>query len=149
MGLEAAALAVAIGGTTASVISQKRAAKAQRKGDAINRAQAELENQRNIRQSIAASKLQRAQLVAAGETQTGSFGGSSAVTGALGAAKTQAGANIGFANQVAGANAGVNRQFDLANKFASNAQTFGAVAKLPGQLGFDNAAFIQKKIGNA
>ena len=138
MGIGAAvALGVSVLGTGASIAQQRKAQRAQRRADAVSRAQAELENQRNIRQAIAAGKLQRAQLTAAGQTQTGGFGGSSAVTGALGAAQTQAAANVGFAQQTQAATSAINRQGSIANNALSAANIFQGISTLPTAFGFD------------
>jgi len=129
--------AIAVGGTAASVQSSRRAQRAQEKADRISSAQTEIANQRSIRQNVIRSRVQQAQLQAQGQAQTGTFGGSSAVTGALGSAQTQAGANLGFAQTSMAAGGAINRQAMSARRHSSNAATFGAIAQLPGQFGFD------------
>jgi hypothetical protein len=99
-------------------------------------AQAELANQRAIRQTIAQSRMEQANMLSGAYASTGGVS-SSGVQGALGAAQTQTGANIGFANQTMAANRGINDALSNYNKFTSNAATAGAVAALPGQFGWD------------
>lgn len=130
------ALVVAAGGTAASIQQSRKGQRAQEKADSVAKAQAELENKRSIRQAIAQGRVQRAQLISSGQSQTGSFGGSSAVTGALGSARTQLAANIGFANQTLGAQSGINTNLGRAGRNLSNAATFGQIAALPSQFGF-------------
>lgn len=137
MALEAVAVVVAVAGTTASIQQSRKAQGLQQEADAVANAQREITNQREIRQTIAASKLQRAQLVASGEAQTGGFGASTSVTGALGAAQTQTAANIGFARQISATNSVINRLGSQANQAISNASTFAAIGNLPSQFGFD------------
>ena len=137
--LQIAALAVAAGGTAKSIVDASAAQKSQKKADSVARAQAALENKRNIRQAINQGRVQRAQLITAGETQTGGFGGSP-VQGALGSARTQEAANIGFANQTAGANASINQHLSSARSSLSSAAAFSSIAALPGQFGLDPLA---------
>ena len=141
--IQAAAAVAAVGGTAASIHQSRKAQRAQEKADDIARAQAEIQNQRQIRQNIIRSRAMQAQLIAQGQTQTGSFGGSSAVTGALGSAQTQQAANTGFGLTTIAAGNSMNRQQTIANRAASNAATFGAIANLPGQFGFDLGSMIK------
>ena len=132
-------------GTAASIQQSRKAQRLGEESDAVANAQREIANQREIRQTVAASKLQRAQLVAAGETQTGSFGGSSSVTGALGAAQTQTASNIGFARQISATNSVLNNLGTQSNRAQSNAQTFGAIAGLPSAFGFDVRSVVRDR----
>ena len=139
-----AGAAAAVGGTTAALISGAKAQKAQEKADAVAQAQTELENRRNIRQAIARGRVQRAQLTAQGQAQTGGFA-SSSVQGALGSASTQEAANVGFANQTIAAGGAINRQLGRARNQLGNAATFQAVAALPTQFGFDPASIARQR----
>jgi hypothetical protein len=134
---KAVGAAAAVGGTAASIQQGRRAQRAQEKADEVSRAQTAIANQRSIRQNILRSRAAQAQLISQGQAQTGSFGGSSSVQGALGAAQTQQAANLGFARQTQAASGAINRQIGRANQAQSRAGTFGAVAGLPAQFGFD------------
>lgn len=144
--LQIAAIATAAGGTALSLQRSRKAQRSQEKADAVASAQAELENKRNIRQAIASGRVQRAQLIASGQAQTGGFG-SSPVKGALGSARTQVAANIGFANQTIGAQTGINRNIGDARRSLGRAAEFSQIAALPSQFGFqfDPSAFRKKK----
>lgn len=135
--IAAVGAAAAVGGTAASVHSSRKAQRAQEKADQVGNRQAEIANQRAIRQNLIRSRTQQARLITQGQAQTGSFTGSSSVAGALGSARTQQAANVGFAQQTQAAGAAVNRQMGRARGFGADAAMFGAVANLPGQFGFD------------
>jgi hypothetical protein len=134
LALQIAGGVAAVGGTAASIVSANAAQRSQRKADAVGRAQAQLENKRAIRQAINTGRVQRAQLSAAGQNQTGGFS-SSSIQGALGSASTQEAANIGFANQTVSAGIAINRNLGKARQSLANSASFGAVAALPGQFG--------------
>lgn len=141
--LKGVGAAAAVGGTAASVQQSRRSERAAEKSDEIGRAQAEIANQRQIRQNLIRSRAQQAQLISAGQAQTGSFGGTSSVQGALGSARTQQAANTGFANTSIAANAAQNRQLGNVRDAQGRAATFGSVAALPGQFGFDLASIFE------
>ena len=134
--LQIGTAALAAGGTTASIIASNNAQQDQRKADSVARAQAELENKRAIRQAINTGRVNRAQLTTSAQAQTGGFD-SSPIQGALGSARTQEAANIGFANQTAAAGVAVNRNLSRARQSLANAGSFGAIAALPGQFGIE------------
>lgn len=143
-----AALAVSAIGTGVSVSQQRKAQRAEEKRDAVGEAQAQLENQRNIRQAIAASRLQQAQVQAAGQASGGT--GSSGLAGGLGSAQTQVASNIGFARQTAAANSAINRQTGLASQALAAGATAQAIGGLPAQFGFDpksSAKVLAEKFG--
>jgi len=135
-GVAIASLIVAAVGTGVGIHQQRKAENAREDADKMQQAQAELANQRSIRQSIAQSRLEQANMLSGAYASTGGVS-SSGVQGALGAAQTQTGANIGFANQTMAANRGINDAISKYNQFSSNAATAGAVAALPGQFGWD------------
>jgi hypothetical protein len=135
-----AALAISAVGTGVSIHQKGIADDRAKKADAVRQAQDDLANQRAIRQSIATAKVQRAQLVASGAAQTGSFGGATSVTGALGSAQTQIASNVGFARQTIGAGNAINTLNSQANRALSRAGTAQAFGALPEQFGFDPAA---------
>jgi len=149
MALSGVALGIAALGTAANLSQQRKAQKAQDKADSVGRAQAEIENQRSIRQAVAAGRLQQAQVAAAGQAQ--GAGDSSGVQGGIGSAQTQAASNIGFARQTQAANAGINRLNNQAGQSLARGATFQAIGNLPGQFGFgvkDSAKEIAKNFGS-
>lgn len=148
MGLEAAAIAAAVIGTGVSIAQQKKGQQAQEESDAVGSAQQAIQNNRAIRQSIAASKIQRAQLIASGQAQTGGFGASSSVTGALGAAGTQLGANIGFARTIQASNTALNNQRSKFNQAAFIGGLGSTVASIPAQFGFDVRSSVRTIAGD-
>lgn len=132
--LAAISLIVTIGGTAATVVQQRKAAKESRRAQNLQVRQAEIENQRRIRQAIAAGRADRARTVAAGQAQVGGFGGS-AQLGAIGAADTQLASNVGFARQTQAFNASINRALQRASQATQRAGEFQAIAGLPAQFG--------------
>jgi hypothetical protein len=130
-----AALATTAAGTTASVVAGQRSAEEQREAQRIQQRQAEVANQRRIRQALAAARADRANLIASGVAQTGGFD-SSSIAGGAAAADTQLASNISFARQTQGFNRAANQRLSRANTFAANADTFASLANLPTQFGF-------------
>lgn len=139
-----ASAAAAAGGTAASIHQSRKATRAQEKADKASRAAAEIQNQRSIRQQILQARRAQAQTIAAGGAATGSLGGNSAVQGGVASIGTQGASNIGFGNTQIGANNAILNQTTQARRAASNAATFGAIAKLPGQFGWDPRSSIRQ-----
>lgn len=146
MAISSIALGVSAIGTGVGVVQGARAQRQQEKSDAVGRAQAEIANQREIRKAIAAGKVQRAAVSAAGQAQ--GAGRSSSVAGALGAAQTQSAANIGFARTTQAANDAQNAALGRARGFQASSQLFGAVAQLPTAFGFGPEASAQQIFRN-
>jgi len=136
--------AVAAGGTAASIQQSRKAQARQEKADKAGRAAAEIANQRSIRQQIIRARAAQAQTIAQGQALTGGLSGNSAVAGGVGSIGTQAAGNIGFGNTQIGANNAINNLQSQARGAASNAATFGAIANLPGQFGFDVASSVRQ-----
>ena len=128
-------LAVAIGGTAVSVSQSRQAADEADKARQLSQRQADIANQRRISQSIERNRVAKAAVLAGGQAQIGGFG-SSGIQGGVGAATTQAASNIGFAQTINAANRGINDALGNQQTALSRASTAGAVAALPGQLGF-------------
>lgn len=139
-----ASAVIAAGGTAASISQQRKSQRAQEKASAVDRAQAEIANQRAIRQQIIRSRAQQAQLQAQG-IATGTSD-TSAQAGGLGSAQTQAAANVGFARQSQAAGRAVNELTSRASSAQGRAATFGAVAALPGQFGFDISSLFEQQV---
>jgi hypothetical protein len=140
---EGAAIAIALIGTGAGLYENHKAQQAQKDADKAAQAQAELQNQRAIRQSIAASRVRQAETLAAG-IASGAGTGSSGIQGGIGSAQTQQAANQGFANTTMAANKAINNSIQNYNQFTSNAALAGSLAALPGQFGFDVKSSTQK-----
>lgn len=127
-------LAVTVGATGVSVAQSRISQSEERRAQRLRQRQASVENQRSIRQAIAASRQQQASQIA----QAGEIGfESSAIQGGLGAATTQVAANVGFARQTDAFNRGINSRLQASSRAAGRASTFQAVAGLPTQFGFD------------
>jgi hypothetical protein len=94
-----------VAGAVSSSRASKKAEKEQRKQNAIRNRQAQLNNQREIRRSIAQGRVQVAQLEQSGINQGAQ--GSSIVSGASGAVWTDTATAVGNAKMNMGANAGV------------------------------------------
>lgn len=142
-------LVVSAAGTGASVRQSRKAADEAEKAGDIERRQADIENQRRIRQSIEQARIQRAQVLAAGLEQGGQD--SSGLLGGLGSAQSQLASNVGFANQVAGANRSVNRRLSASQSAAARGQTFQQIGALPGAFGFDaasSAEILRERFGD-
>ena len=143
-----------VAGTAASIQQGKKATKLQRaalgeqrKAQADQQRIAEIKNLRQQRQLIRQGRIQRAQVLQAGVTQTGGVTGT-AVTGGAAGIVSQAGAEAGFRSAVTAGATEANIFLQQASIFegqaiarSSKAATFGAVADL-GAFGFSNAAKI-------
>lgn len=142
--VQGALAAGSIIGTGFSVAAAREAQKDQEDAQKVAQAQAALANQRSIRRAIAQSRLARAQLIAAGQSQAGSTS-SSAIQGGVSATQAQLGSEIGFARTTLASSQLQNSFLQSANRNISNAQTFGALANLPSQLGFAPGAFLANR----
>jgi hypothetical protein len=142
-GAEIAFYALAVAGTGTAIVQQHRAAQAQRKADKAGQAQAEIANQRSIRQAIAQSRIQQAQVLASGQAQTGGTD-SSGIQGGLASAQSQLGANVGFARTTAAANNSINQSTQKYNDFMANAGTAQAIGNLGTQFGFSPESLVKK-----
>lgn len=129
-------LAVAVGGTAASIVQSRSAEADRRRAQKISQRQAAIENQKAIREAIAASRAAQAG-IEAGAQAAGIGFGSSVVQGGIGAAQTQIASNVGFARQTEAANASINKRLRDASSAASRASSFAAISGLPTAFGFD------------
>ena len=129
LGVSAAA---AVGGA----VQARRAGKEQRKQNEIQNRIAATKRVRNIRRSIAQSRIQRGQVEAAG-FQFGVSGGT-AVQGAVGGLTSDLGGAIGAANQQFTGQQALVASQNRISQFQQSAATFGAISSLAGQ--FDEQA---------
>lgn len=138
-----ATAAVSAIGTGASIHQQRQAQRSAEKADKAGEAAANIQNQRAQRRQILQARVLQAQATSAGVASGGSFSDSGA-RGAVSALGATAGGNIGAANTQIGAQNAINSQLSQARGFASRAQTFGQVAALPSQFGFDTASVFKE-----
>ena len=124
LGLTGAGLAtagIAGYGAIAGVVGTVQAGKAARKSARAQQQAQELQSKRQrraaIRSNILASARAKASAQAAGTAQ------SSGLSGAVGAGRSQLGAELGFGTQMSGLSANIS-------KFNMQAQTYGDIAKL-------------------
>lgn len=130
---ETAAIISAIAAVGSGVAANRSASaqnKAQKRAGALERAQAQVEHNRNVRRAIAARRLQQAQLIQAGQTEGLSF--SSSISGAVGSLTTQTASNIGTASSILGAQLGQSRALQ---RGASRAARFGTISNTLGSIG--------------
>ena len=103
----------------------------QRRANAINNAQQDIARQRQIRQSIAESRVRRAQIISAGFSG-GPEGAGQSITGdagsAIGAARTQQGAAFGI-SLASDRAASFNRQAQSTNIFDTISGIAGVVSR--------------------
>lgn len=145
MGFDPITLAVvAIGSSIGSSVMQqreaKKAASAQREGQARilaeERKRAETENLRSLRQQIRQQRIAQSSMVNQAAL-TGGVGGS-AVAGATSAAAAQTAGNISYMQDISEINTNIgNIQMDIANRVAaaqSRGATYGAIGGLAGTI---------------
>jgi hypothetical protein len=131
----------AVGGA----VSARRAGKEQRKQNEIQNRIAATRRVRNIRRSIAQSRIQRGQTEAAG-FQFGVSGGT-AVQGAVSGITGDLGSAIGAANQQFTGQQAIAASQNRISQFQQQAATFGAISSLAGQFNEQNIAAITNLAG--
>ncbi len=131
----------AVAGTGFSIAAAKEAQQDQEEAQQVATAQAAEANKKRARRAIMAARADRAVTLARGFSATGGFD-NSGIQGGLGAAQTQLASEIGFSRQTQAANALINSNLQSANRNLGKAQTFGAIASLPGQLGIGFGDFL-------
>jgi hypothetical protein len=133
------AAGAAVVGAAASIksgIDQQAAASEQRKTEEkarkVSNARTRLENQKSIRQRIAAQRIEEGELVQGAEA--GGVAGSSSLFGSVGSSQSSASGDIGFANARIAANQGASDIRSAgarrAGGLASSAATFGTIANV-------------------
>ena len=114
--------------TGGSLFEGRKARKDTKKARAIDERRGRLQTQRQSVEQIRKAQQARAQVVAQGEAQ--GVGESSGVLGGLGAIQSQAGGNIGFAQQIFGLQQSASRLRSSAQGHMGNSQAFGQLAGL-------------------
>ena len=125
------ATAAAIIGVLSTAESSRQASKGRRQTrDArkIDEKRNKLQLQRQSLEQIKKAQIARAQVLAQGESQ--GVGTSSGVLGGAGAIQSQAGANIGFAQQIFGLQQSASRLRSSAQSSMGSSQAFGQFAGL-------------------
>ncbi len=120
----------------ASVVQQRKAGKEQRRQNKIKGRIAATRRMRDVRRSIAASRIRR------GEVQAAGFGfgvaGGTAVSGATAGIQGDLGGAIGASNQQFTGQQAVAASQDIVSGFQQSAATFGGISSLAEQ--FDEQA---------
>lgn len=114
----------------AGAVQQRKISKAQRRQNRINNRIAAVSRQRNIRRAVAASRIERAQVLSTG-FQLG-VSGSTAEQGAVGGIQSDIASNVGFSNLQFTGQQALSSLSDRISGFQQRANTFGAVANLAG-----------------
>jgi hypothetical protein len=136
-GLQAAGVAVGIGGAVAQYRGQSEQAEASKRAEELRAKQMELESARKQREIIRRAQLANAQALATTTSQTGSAAtASSALSGAQGQISQDAATNLGFEGQALGIGRGI---------FAANAQyaEAGKLTALGGAMGTIGSSLIK------
>ncbi len=119
-------------GVAGSLYSSRKARKQQKRAQQIQMKSAKLQSARQAVQQVRGAQIARAQILQAGENQ--GVGGSSGVMGGAGSATSQAGGNIGFANQLFGMQQSAQRLMQSANTWAGHASGIAQISNFGMQL---------------
>jgi len=119
-------------GAVGSLYSARKARKQQKRAMQIQQKSAKLASARQAVQQIRQSQIARAQILQAGENQ--GVGESSGVLGGAGSATSQAGGNIGFANQLFGLQQSAQRLMQSANTWSGRASGIAQISNFGMQL---------------
>ena len=122
------ALGAAVGLGAASVVSSVQAGKAQRNAARAEQRRAEIQNIRQVRQSIREARLAQGSIIAQG-ANAGTIG-SSGVTGGVGSVSAQLGSNLNYLSSIAEENTNIFNASMKAAQYQSNAQIFGTLASV-------------------
>lgn len=123
-------LAISAVSTVGSVVTQTKAASAQRKAGQAQRRQEALAAAVQRRQQIKAGRQAQALALQAGENQ--GVSGSSGVAGGVGSLKSQMSANLSFLDKQTGLADYAGSMFDKASRLQQTATTFGGIGQLAG-----------------
>ncbi len=132
MGIETALLAVAIGSTTASIVSTEKAASAAGRQARAERRRAEIQNVRNVRQSIREARLAQASLESQGALSGALMG--TGVAGGMASVSSQLGGNLNYISAIAEENTNIFNASIAGARAQANATIFGQVGSLAGSM---------------
>ena len=130
----ATALAVvAVVAAGVSAVQQRKAAKVQRKQNEVSNRIAANQRIRSVKRSIAAGRVRRGEVIAAGFR--GGVSGGSAVAGATGGLASDVSSSIAASNQQLTGQQALTTLSDRISSLQSSAATAGAVSSIAGGLG--------------
>ena len=118
---------------TGSLVEGRKARKSAEKAAKVDQRRARLQSTRQSLEQVRKAQIARAQVLATGEQQ--GVAGSSAVLGGAGSIQTQAGGNIGFAEQLFSLQQSASRLRLNASMHAGQSQAFGTLASLAANSG--------------
>lgn len=144
---------IAIGTAVGSIYSSNEARKATKESARAEQRRAEVQNIRNVRQSIREARLAQGSLVSQGAA-AGTLG-SSGVAGGMSSISSQLGSNLNYLSQIAEENTSIFNSSLKSAQYQANAQIFGTISSAAagayqGQSGESVGGFIgrqAKKIG--
>lgn len=119
-------IAIAVGSAAASAYSSNEARKATKESARAEQRRAEVQNIRNVRQSIREARLAQGALVSQGAS-AGTLG-SSGVAGGMSSVSAQLGGNLNYLSQIAEENTSIFNSSLKASQYQANAQIFGTIS---------------------
>jgi len=128
-----------IAGGVAQAKEKKTAAKREKKARRVQAALGEAQAQRERRETVRQSRIQRAQILNQGEI--GGVAGSSGVQGGVGSVQSQAASNIGFQQQQLAGQRTISDLSQGAADARSRGSTFGAIGGVANQAFEDRGGF--------
>lgn len=131
---------------TGGLLSQRDAAKEQKKARQIEQKRARLTQRREAVESIRMAQIQRAQVAAAGEVS--GVGQASGLLGGLGSIQSQAGSNIGFLNTQLQMRQQAERRLQSAANYQFAGSAISSLASTFGQYSLANQPSPQTTGGN-
>ena len=123
-------LAVTAISGAASIAEQKKAGRAQERGQDKAQRKADIQSAQARRQQLREARIKRADIQATA-ANTGA-GGSSAEAGAVGSLQSQLGTNLGVSFETESLSRGQARDASSANSAQSSSATFGAIGSFAG-----------------
>ena len=138
------ATVVAVGATTASLVTGAKARSAQRKANRVQDKVRQTQDARARVAQIRQARMAQAQVLQSGATQGAMQ--SSAVQGGFSAIGSNAENNIQFINQVDTLQEAINKRMSQANRFSGAASALGGIASIAGN--FTGGAPPNNNTGN-
>ena len=117
--------------TTASVVSQRQAARAQKKARRVQSRMADIEAQRERQQQVREARIKRAQLAAG--AQASGVENTSSLAGAQSGLQTQLASNLSFINTTQQMGNQASGYLQKAADYSSMGNLFGAVGQVTNQ----------------
>jgi hypothetical protein len=130
MGIETILLSAAIAGTAGSIYSTQQAGRASRRQMEAEQRKAEIQNVRNVRQSIREARLSQASIESQGALSGALMG--TGVAGGMSSVSAQLGGNLNYISSIAEENTNIFNAGMAASRASTNATIFGQVGQLAG-----------------